>query len=60
MTRPRKTGGNAKLGKIQTALLGSIDPVSTPPSTFGQMNRPRSSFFVKVQLPWPSCQITFK
>jgi len=26
---PRKTGGNAKLGKIQTALLGSIDPVST-------------------------------
>ncbi|MBV7522336.1 hypothetical protein, partial [Ensifer sp. ENS12] len=28
---PRKTGGVAKLGKIQTALLGSIHPVSTLP-----------------------------
>ncbi|WP_287321904.1 hypothetical protein, partial [Mesorhizobium sp.] len=27
----RKTGDSAKLGKIQTALLGSIEPASTSP-----------------------------
>ncbi|CAK7261978.1 protein of unknown function (plasmid) [Shinella sp. WSC3-e] len=31
---PRKTGGALKLGKIQTALLGSIDPVMTGGPSF--------------------------
>jgi hypothetical protein len=34
----RKTGGSAKLGKIQTALLGSIEPASTRAVEIGGLN----------------------
>nr|AAA98375.1 unknown [Agrobacterium tumefaciens] len=31
---------------------------TVPSAADGQMKRPRSSFFVNRQAPWPSCQIT--
>lgn len=49
----RKTGDSAKLGKIQTALLGSIEPASTRRSSSGATPTVSTSF--SAQRPPPPC-----